>query len=211
MMRAAIRMRGGINVKPDIRETLSLLRLNKVNHCVLVPSNKVNDGMLQKVKDYVTWGEIKSDVLARLIVTRGRLVGNRPIENKYVKELTKHDTLVKFAGAVAAEKDSYTSLKDVKPVFRLHPPLQGHEGVKRAFKAGGALGYRGEAINDLIIKMLGPEPKKKDAPKKKPKPKAPAKKQAAKKPAKKKPAAKKKPETKKPAKKAPAKKKVVKK
>ncbi len=216
MMRAVIRLRGGINVKPDIKQTLGLLRLNKVNHCVLVPSNKVNDGMLQKVKDYVTWGEVKPDVLARLIVIRGRLVGNRSIDNKYVKELTKHDTLVKFADAVAAEKENFTSLKDVKPLFRLHPPLKGHEGVKRAFKAGGALGYRGEAINDLIIKMLGPEPKKKDRPKKKPKPKTADKKPAAKKPAKKKPAAKKKetkekPETKKTTKKVSAKKKVVKK
>jgi large subunit ribosomal protein L30 len=198
MMRAVIRLRGDINVKPDIKRTLGMMRLNKVNHCVLVPSNKVNDGMLQKVKDYVTWGEIKSDVLARLIVTRGRLAGNRSIDIKLVKELTKYDTLVKFADAVAAEKENYTSLQDVKPVFRLHPPLRGHEGVKRAFKAGGALGYRGEAINDLILKMLGPGKK---VPKK---PKAAAKKPAGKKKAApKKPAAKKKEA--KPVKKAPAK------
>ena len=35
-----------------------------------------------------------------------------------------------------------------------YPPLKGYEGNKRSWKNGGALGYRGEAINDLISRML---------------------------------------------------------
>ena len=42
----------------------------------------------------------------------------------------------------------------IKPVFRLHPPIKGYEGNKRSWKNGGALGYRGDAINDLIARML---------------------------------------------------------
>ena len=48
-------------------------------------------------------------------------------------------------------------MKDVeaaKPVCRLHPPVKGYEGNKRSYRNGGALGYRGEAINDLINRML---------------------------------------------------------
>jgi large subunit ribosomal protein L30 len=185
MIQAVVRIRGDINVKPDIKRTLHLLHLYRVNHCVLVRNSPVNDGMLNKVKDYVTWGEIKPELLARLIVTRGRLTGNRPIKPDYIKQETKHESLVTFAGAIVDGKDELSSLKDVKPLFRLHPPLQGHEGVKRSYKAGGALGYRGESINDLISRMLGPEPKAKkpkkagkapSAPKKKPAKKAPAKK-----------------------------------
>lgn len=172
MIRVAIRLRSGINVKPDTKETLRLLRLNKVNHCVLVPSDKVHNGMLLKVKDYITWGEVKPEILARLILTRGRLVGDHPIDNNYIKKNTEHDSLVKFATDVANEKVPYTSVKNVKPLFRLHPPLQGHEGIKHSFRAGGALGYRGDHINDMIIKMLGPEakkkPEKKEATTKKP-------------------------------------------
>ena len=41
----------------------------------------------------------------------------------------------------------------LKPVFRLHPPRKGYEGIKRSFKEGGALGYRGEKINHLIRRM----------------------------------------------------------
>ncbi|HPP45642.1 MAG TPA: 50S ribosomal protein L30, partial [Methanomassiliicoccaceae archaeon] len=59
-----------------------------------------------------------------------------------------------FAKSVAADEVKYSDLKDVKPVFRLHPPRQGYEGVKRTFTTGGALGYRGEKINALIERML---------------------------------------------------------
>ena len=43
-----------------------------------------------------------------------------------------------------------------KKFFRLHPPRKGFErkGIKIPFKLGGALGYRGEKINDLIKRML---------------------------------------------------------
>ena len=43
-----------------------------------------------------------------------------------------------------------------KPFFRLNPPRGGYErkGTKVAFKAGGALGYRGTKINDLIKRMI---------------------------------------------------------
>ena len=39
-------------------------------------------------------------------------------------------------------------------MIRLHPPVKGYEGNKRSYQNGGALGYRGEAINDLINRML---------------------------------------------------------
>jgi len=48
----------------------------------------------------------------------------------------------------------YKQLPEVKPVFRLAPPVKGYEGIKRSFKEGGALGYRGKKINDLIWRMM---------------------------------------------------------
>ncbi len=43
-----------------------------------------------------------------------------------------------------------------KTFFRLHPPRKGFErkGIKIPFKVGGALGYRGDKINDLIKRMM---------------------------------------------------------
>ena len=215
-------MRSDINANIEVKDTLKHLRLNKINHCVLIPEGKVYDGMLFKVKDYVTWGEVKVDVLTNMIIKRGRLSANRTYDNKYVKENTKSESMIKYAEAIIAGKEIYSELKDVKPMFRLHPPIKGHKSIKKGFRQGGDLGYRKEDINNLILKMLGPVPKaasKPAAKKAAPKPKAAPKKVAAEKkaaPAKKEPVEKKapakKPAEKKPAaKKAPAKKAPVKK
>jgi large subunit ribosomal protein L30 len=46
-------------------------------------------------------------------------------------------------------------LPNIKPVFRLHPPWGGLRGSKkRSIREGGALGYRGEKINEPIERML---------------------------------------------------------
>ncbi|MCK5561102.1 MAG: 50S ribosomal protein L30, partial [Thermoplasmata archaeon] len=41
-----------------------------------------------------------------------------------------------------------------KPIIRLHPPRKGYEGIKRAYTVGGALGYRGKKINELLARMI---------------------------------------------------------
>ena len=175
MIRAVIRLRSTINANPDVRKTLESLRLDRVNHCVLIPDSKTYNGMLQAAKDYITWGEIKPEVLTNMIIKRGRLEGGQPITNQYIKENTKHDSLIKFAEAVTSGTYKYADLKEVKPIFRLHPPRQGFISIKRSFNDCGDLGYRGEAINDLILKMLdNPVPKKAEAPVKKTVPAAPA-------------------------------------
>jgi len=218
-MRAVIRLRSDINANIEVKDTLKHLRLNKINHCVLIPEEKTYDGMLHKVKDYVTWGELKPEVLTNMIIKRGRLTGNRTFDNKYIKEHTKSDSMVKYAEAIISGKERYSDMKDVQPVFRLHPPLKGHKSIKKGFRQGGDLGYRKEDINNLILKMLGPIPKtpakKETAPPKvakKAAPKAAPKKETAKKTPAKKSAPAKKVETKKPAEKKaePPKKKEVK-
>ncbi|MDY6932317.1 MAG: uL30 family ribosomal protein, partial [Halobacteriota archaeon] len=34
-MYAVVRLRGNVNVRPEIKDTLKMLRLNRINHCVL--------------------------------------------------------------------------------------------------------------------------------------------------------------------------------
>jgi large subunit ribosomal protein L30 len=111
-------------------------------------------GMINKVKDYVTWGEIKPDTLAKMIIYRGKLMGDKPLSDKYIKSHSDFKSIMSFAKAVSQGMARYQDIKDIKPVIRLHPPKKGFEGVKRSFKAGGALGYRGENINDLIDRMI---------------------------------------------------------
>ena len=154
MVFAVIRVRGIVNVKPDIKRTLELLRLTKVNHCVLLDENKVYKGMLQIAKDYTTWGEINKEILSNLINSRGMLVGDKRITEEYVKSATSYDSIEKLSQAIIDNKFKYNEIPDIKPLFRLSPPKKGYEGIKRSFTNGGALGYRGKEINKLLKRTL---------------------------------------------------------
>lgn len=149
-----IRLRGKINIGPKIKDTLKYLRLNQVNHAVVLPENETTKGMLQVAKDYVTWGEISAETLAEAIRSRGRLVGDKIITDDHVKANTDYKNIDELAAAIVAGEFVYKNLADVKPLFRLHPAKKGLEGIKRSVQNGGALGYRGEKINDLVGRML---------------------------------------------------------
>ena len=152
-MFAVIRLRGTIDVRREIKETLKMLRLHRINHCVVVGDTPTYRGMLQRVKDYVAWGEIDAETLALLLRKRGRLSGNRRLTDEYVKETTGYGSIEEFAKAVIEGKAKLRDIPDLKPVFRLHPPRKGHRGIKAHYGYGGELGYHGEKIKELIHKM----------------------------------------------------------
>lgn len=148
-----IRLRGTQNLNPKTKDTLKYMRLHRINHAVVLPVTETTRGMLQVAKDYVTWGEVDAATLANVIRTRGRLVGDRPITDAHVAKHTSYKTVDALAAAVAAGQFQYKDLAEVKPVFRLHPARQGLEGIKRSVQNGGALGYRGKGINELLGRM----------------------------------------------------------
>lgn len=63
---AAIRIRGETGVNIEIKDTLKMLNLHKKHFCVIIPDTPEKKGMLQKAKDYITWGEINEETLAAL-------------------------------------------------------------------------------------------------------------------------------------------------
>ncbi|MDR3282734.1 MAG: 50S ribosomal protein L30 [Candidatus Methanoplasma sp.] len=154
MTYAVVRVRGQPEVNRDIEHTMGLLGLTRVNHCVVVPENPSTKGMLQVVKDYCTWGEIDAETLASMIKVRGRLSGDREVTDDYLKENSEFATVEDLAKGILENNYRLRDVEEAKPVFRLHPPIKGYEGNKRSYQVGGALGYRGEAINDLINRML---------------------------------------------------------
>lgn len=154
MTYAAVRIRGHVNIKPDIKHTLQLLNLTKANHCVILEETPIIKGMLQVVKDYITWGEIKKEVLSKIILCRGKIEGDKQITEEYIKSATSYETIDKLTQAIIDNKFKYKDIPSVKPIFRLNPPKKGYEGVKRSFVNKGALGYRGDKINILLEKMI---------------------------------------------------------
>jgi len=113
---AVIRISGRTRKNKEIEDTFKMLHLYKKFSCAIIEDCPSNLGMIKKLKDYVTYGPVSSEVLA-LLSKKGD----------------------------KGEKS-----------YRLHPPVGGFErkGTKKSFKEGGALGDRGEKINDLIKRMI---------------------------------------------------------
>ncbi|HID43700.1 MAG TPA: 50S ribosomal protein L30 [Archaeoglobaceae archaeon] len=151
-MFAVVRLRGEVGVSRKIRDTLSMLRLHKINHCVLVPDTPSYRGMLHIVKDYVAFGEVKPEVLSTLLRKRGKLVGNKPITDEYIKENTDFNSVEELSRAIVEGKINLDDIPEIKPVLRLHPPRGGLKNIKWQYSRG-ELGYQGENINKLLYKM----------------------------------------------------------
>jgi large subunit ribosomal protein L30 len=152
-MYAIIRLRGSVNTRPEIKDTLKMLRLNQINHCVVVPETPNYKGMIQKVKDYVAFGPISAETLALILENRGKVVGGDRLTDEYVSKNSSYKTIKEFAEAVASGNAALSDLPALNPVFRMHPPRKGHAGLKRTFQQGGALGNYGEEISRLVEKM----------------------------------------------------------
>jgi large subunit ribosomal protein L30 len=134
-------VRGITGIKTKIEDTLNMLRLYKYNYCSVLPNNPIYAGMLKKAKDYITWGEIDDETFKILVDKRGEEFHGREEDSK---------GKIKYNDFVVANN------KKIKKYFRLNPPRKGFErnGIKHSFQQGGALGYRGEKINDLIKRMV---------------------------------------------------------
>jgi len=150
---AVVRVRGRVNVRQEIEDTLKMLRLTRVNHCVFIDNRESYLGMLQKVKDYVTWGEVDAKEVALILKHRGELIGGKKLTDEYIKKNTKFKSIEDFANAFVNFKAELKDIPNLKPIFRLHPPRKGYEKIKRSFSEGGALGYRGREIGTLLYRM----------------------------------------------------------
>ncbi|HIJ16307.1 MAG TPA: 50S ribosomal protein L30 [Thermoplasmata archaeon] len=151
---AVVRVRGHARIRRDAVETMEMLRLHRPNHCVVLPQDETTKGMLQVVKDYVTWGEVGHETVARLLFHKGEVAGGARLTDSYVKENSEHASILSFAKALEKGEARLTDVKGMKPVLRLPPPRGGYRGAKTTFVDGGALGYRGPAMDKLVDRML---------------------------------------------------------
>ncbi|MBN2202583.1 MAG: 50S ribosomal protein L30 [Candidatus Aenigmarchaeota archaeon] len=141
-MFAIIRIRGSINLRDEVNDTFKMMRMNRKMHCVVLKETDIVKGMLQKVKDWSTWGEVDDKVLSHLVSKRARKNGN--------VRLTKQEA----EAAVKSLKDTGKLPEGIKPVFRLSPPSKGFKKSIKQHYPGGELGYRGKEINALLKRMI---------------------------------------------------------
>ncbi|HZY91772.1 MAG TPA: 50S ribosomal protein L30 [Thermoplasmata archaeon] len=143
-----VRVRGSIHARHDIVQTLHDLHLTRPNHATILPEAPAMRGMLNAVQGYVTWGEVDQPTVELLLKERGE----RPVGGRLTSPEGPAAELPKLAEAALTAGS--LQLPGVRPVFRLKAPKGGWRSTKKPFANGGALGYRGKAINDLAKRMV---------------------------------------------------------
>ncbi|MFH1447303.1 MAG: 50S ribosomal protein L30 [Candidatus Micrarchaeota archaeon] len=146
---AVVRVRGSVGVYRKLNDTMRMLGLTRVNHCVVVKEAQL--GMVKKCKDYLTWGEIDEETFTMLIIKRALKKGNKRLTPDDI-EKAGFKSANEFAGKFMKSESTFDSL-EVKKVFRLHPPRKGYVHIKKPYPHG-ALGYRKGKINDLLKRMM---------------------------------------------------------
>lgn len=134
-----IRIKGEVEIKKDIVETLFRLRLRKKYSATLINlNNKGLVGMLDKVKHHVAYGEIDKQTLVDLIKARAQSIDHKKINPEEVAEAIINGKTLTELG--------------LKGFFRLHPPRKGIDS-KQVYPKG-VLGNHKENINKLVERML---------------------------------------------------------
>ncbi|TAL46677.1 50S ribosomal protein L30 [archaeon] len=146
-----IRLRGSIGARKDIVDTLDMLNLHTSNNCVVIPEDKTHKGMLQKVRDMVTWGEADAEILAALLKKKLRLEGGNSVESTDLKKLLNVDSFEALASAVIDGKVKIVS--PFEKTLRLRPPTKGFKSTRETYPKGD-LGYRGKEISKLLQRMI---------------------------------------------------------
>ena len=99
-----VRVRSDVKVERSIKQTMHNLNLTRVNHAVIIPENDQYRGMLQKAKDYITWGEADAATVEAMLRERGRLAGDVPLTDAHVKEGTDHADICLLYTSDAADE-----------------------------------------------------------------------------------------------------------
>jgi large subunit ribosomal protein L30 len=109
---AIIRVRGKVNINPDIKKTFELLKLSAQNTCVIVPSTPVTLGMARKLESYTTYGTVNAETLALLNEKRKGTVENvfklSPPRKGYGRKGIKK--AYSISGALGNRKDDINEL-----------------------------------------------------------------------------------------------------
>lgn len=146
-----VRVRGEADSPSGVRDTLDMLNLTQVNAFTIVPDEDTYRGMVEKVHDYVAYGEPDAATVASLLADRGETLHGGDVDDDFAAE-QGYDSVNALAEA-AVEGETTLREAGVDPTVRLHPPRKGHDGIKHSYKQGGVLGNHGDEIDDLLRRM----------------------------------------------------------
>jgi large subunit ribosomal protein L30 len=109
--------------------------------------------MLKKAKDFITYGPLNKKTLVELLKKRGKTIGDKPLNEKNLKEITKFKDFDDFADNLIKEKVKIKDFKKIKPIFRLNPPKKGFKSTRISYPKGD-LGFRKDGVDKLLERMI---------------------------------------------------------
>ena len=157
----AIQVRSQCGISPKPKKTMQLLRLSKINQCVILKNNECIRNMLQIVKDYVAFGFVEYELLRKLVYLRGYgKIGRNKVK------LTNENIENAFDGKYRCVEELlaviYYGSEDMKKVLnflvplKLNTPKRGYSKKNKikTFIQGGATNNHHELLGELLEKML---------------------------------------------------------
>jgi large subunit ribosomal protein L30 len=123
---------------------------------VLLRDNPSVKGMLQRIKDHVTWAEAKKEDIELLLSSRASTAEGLGLTSEFVKKNSGLAGVSELVSGLYSGKLTLAKLREmgITPYFRLHPPRGGFpKSSKRPFTDSGELGFRKEGLHRLLTKM----------------------------------------------------------
>lgn len=157
---AVILIKSKCGCAPKPKKVLELLRLTKINSCVLVRNNKSTKRMLQIAKDYVAFGFLNMELFRRLVYTKGTgRNGNSRVKltNEFIEDM--FDGKIKCIEEIIYHlyngTDMFKEVNNFLYPFHLSPPRGGFGGHKaRSFNDGGSTGNHHDLLGRLLRRMI---------------------------------------------------------
>ena len=148
-----VRIKGQADVPHWAITTMKLLKLEKKYRATILPVKDNTLGMLNKIKHYVSWIALDTELAKELLNKKARKSGYQKITPEDLKELG-FASVDELASSLSEGKATLSKLKPLKPWFALAPPRHGFKrSTKRLYGQKGILGENKE-LGTLVRNMM---------------------------------------------------------
>lgn len=135
-----VNMRGLVNTRRPVRQTLQQLRLLKRFNATIVPDDEVYRGMLNSAKEHLAWCKLDREIAETLLSKRAEVSNGRRLSESELKE-SGYSSFSELAVALSEGRVSLSKELGLRQFFRLSPPKGGFKrSIRRQYGEGGILG-----------------------------------------------------------------------
>lgn len=156
----AVLIRSKCKIAPKQRKVLEILRLTRLNTCIIVRNNESNKKNLSIVKDYVAYGTIGMELLRKLVYTRGSGRNGRQhikLTNEAIEDMFdgRIRCIEEIIHCIYNGDETFKEVNSFLHPFHLRPPVGGFRQKKtRNFNEGGCLGNHHDLLHKLLERMI---------------------------------------------------------